>query len=287
MIHPPAALLGLHAVRGAVRVRDRRAGHAAASTPSGSRATRRFALAAWLFLGIGIAARRALVLRRARLGRLLGLGPGRERLAAAVAHRHRVPALGDDPGAPRDAEGLERVADAGDRHARDPRHVPRALGDPRLDPRVRRRRRSACRSCADRGADRAARSGSSSSRRDALRSEHRLDSLLSREAVFLLNNLVLVALGFVVFWGTFFPLISEAITGDQARVGPPWFDRYIVPLALVLVAAVGHRAGDRRGGGRRRRTCGATSRCRRPSALVGAGRAARGSAAAARAAGAG
>ena len=70
------------------------------------------------------------------------------------------------------------------------------------------------------------------SRRDALRSEHRLDSLLSREAAFLLNNLVLVGLCFVVFWGTFFPLISEALTGTRASVGPPWFNRYTVPLAL-------------------------------------------------------
>src|SRR5215204_663694 len=77
------------------------------------------------------------------------------------------------------------------------------------------------------------------SRADALRSEHRLDSLLSREAVFLLNNLVLVALCFVVFWGTFFPLISEAVTGTKASVGPPWFDRYIVPLALVLILLTG------------------------------------------------
>jgi cytochrome c-type biogenesis protein CcmF len=72
-------------------------------------------------------------------------------------------------------------------------------------------------------------------RRDALASEHRLDSLLSREAIFLLNNLVLVALAFVIFWGTFFPLISEAITGDQRAVGPPWFERYTVPLGIVLV----------------------------------------------------
>ncbi|MBD0281197.1 MAG: heme lyase CcmF/NrfE family subunit [Thermoleophilaceae bacterium] len=72
-----------------------------------------------------------------------------------------------------------------------------------------------------------------------LRSEHRLDSLLSREAVFLLNNLVLVALCFVIFWGTFFPLISEAVTGKQASVGPPWFGRYVVPLALVLVLLSG------------------------------------------------
>jgi cytochrome c-type biogenesis protein CcmF len=63
-------------------------------------------------------------------------------------------------------------------------------------------------------------------RRDTLRSEHRLDSMLSREAVFIANNLVLVGLAFVVFWGTFFPLIAEALTGDRKTVGPPWFDRY-------------------------------------------------------------
>src|SRR4051794_24349721 len=72
-----------------------------------------------------------------------------------------------------------------------------------------------------------------------LRSENRRDSLLSREAVFLLNNLVLVGLCFVIFWGTFFPLISEAVTGTKASVGPPWFNRYTVPLALVLVLLTG------------------------------------------------
>ena len=77
------------------------------------------------------------------------------------------------------------------------------------------------------------------SRARELRSEHRLDSLLSREAIFLLNNLVLVGMCFIVFWGTFFPLISEAITGQQASVGPPWFNRVIVPAALVLVLLSG------------------------------------------------
>jgi cytochrome c-type biogenesis protein CcmF len=77
------------------------------------------------------------------------------------------------------------------------------------------------------------------SRAAELRSEHRLDSLLSREAIFLFNNLVLVGLCFTIFWGTFFPLISEALTGRRASVGPPWFDRYTVPLALVLVLLSG------------------------------------------------
>ncbi len=77
------------------------------------------------------------------------------------------------------------------------------------------------------------------SRREMLRSEHRLDSLLSRESIFLMNNIVLVGLCFVIFWGTYFPLISEALTGKESSVGPPWFDRYTVPLALVLVLLSG------------------------------------------------
>jgi cytochrome c-type biogenesis protein CcmF len=72
-----------------------------------------------------------------------------------------------------------------------------------------------------------------------LRSEARIDSLLSREAFFLLNNLVLIALCLVIMWGTFFPLISEALTGTEASVGPPWFNRLATPLALVLVLLTG------------------------------------------------
>ncbi|HUA12863.1 MAG TPA: cytochrome c-type biogenesis CcmF C-terminal domain-containing protein [Solirubrobacteraceae bacterium] len=77
------------------------------------------------------------------------------------------------------------------------------------------------------------------SRLPLLRSEHRLDSLFSRESVFLANNIVLVALAFVIFWGTYFPLISRAVTGQESAVGPPWFDRYTVPLALLLVLLSG------------------------------------------------
>ncbi|MGH2856848.1 MAG: cytochrome c-type biogenesis CcmF C-terminal domain-containing protein, partial [Solirubrobacteraceae bacterium] len=76
-------------------------------------------------------------------------------------------------------------------------------------------------------------------RRDLLRTEHQLGSLMSREAVFLLQNMVLVALTAVIFWLTFFPLISEAITGTQVAVGPPVFERFVVPLALVVVLLTG------------------------------------------------
>jgi cytochrome c-type biogenesis protein CcmF len=76
-------------------------------------------------------------------------------------------------------------------------------------------------------------------RRDQLRSDARLESLLSREAVFLFQNLVLVGMVFVIFWVTFFPLISEALTGTKVSVGPPAFQPFIVPLALILVALSG------------------------------------------------
>jgi cytochrome c-type biogenesis protein CcmF len=86
------------------------------------------------------------------------------------------------------------------------------------------------------------------SRLDSLRSERRLDSLFSRESVFLLNNLLLVVMAAVVFWGTFFPLISEALTGDTSSLASPWFNRYATPLAigLVFLAGIGPMVAWRR-----------------------------------------
>jgi cytochrome c-type biogenesis protein CcmF len=77
------------------------------------------------------------------------------------------------------------------------------------------------------------------SRLDDLRSPKRIDSLVSRESVFLVNNLLLVALTAVIFWGTFFPLISELFTGDKASLAAPWFDHYTTPLAIGLVLFTG------------------------------------------------
>jgi cytochrome c-type biogenesis protein CcmF len=77
------------------------------------------------------------------------------------------------------------------------------------------------------------------SRLDDLRSPKRIESLASREAVFLVNNLLLVGLAAVIFWGTFFPLISELFTGDKASLAAPWFNRYTTPLAILLVLFTG------------------------------------------------
>lgn len=75
--------------------------------------------------------------------------------------------------------------------------------------------------------------------RDYLRSDHRLDSLLSRESSFLFNNLVLLAAAFAVLWGTLFPVISEAVQGTKVSVGPPFFNRVNVPIGLFLLFLTG------------------------------------------------
>ena len=77
------------------------------------------------------------------------------------------------------------------------------------------------------------------SRLDQLRPERRIDSALSRESVFLINNLLLVGLAVVIFWGTFFPLISEFFTGERHSLGAPWFDRYVTPIGVALVLFTG------------------------------------------------
>jgi cytochrome c-type biogenesis protein CcmF len=77
------------------------------------------------------------------------------------------------------------------------------------------------------------------SRLDELRAPRRIDSLASREAVFLVNNLLLVALCATIFWGTFFPLISELFTGEKASLAAPWFDRYTTPIGVLLVLFTG------------------------------------------------
>jgi cytochrome c-type biogenesis protein CcmF len=77
------------------------------------------------------------------------------------------------------------------------------------------------------------------SRLDDLRSEKRIDSLVSRESIFLINNLLLVGMVVVIAWGTFFPLISELFTGSKSSLAAPWFDKYTTPLAILLVLFTG------------------------------------------------
>jgi len=73
-----------------------------------------------------------------------------------------------------------------------------------------------------------------------LRGETEMKSMLSREALFLLNNLLFMSILVVCFWGVIFPLISELVTGQKVTVGPPFYERATAPLfaALLLLMAI-------------------------------------------------
>jgi cytochrome c-type biogenesis protein CcmF len=75
--------------------------------------------------------------------------------------------------------------------------------------------------------------------RDYLRADNQLDSLVSRESSFLFNNLILLAACFATLWGTLFPVLSEWVTGAKISVGPPFFNKVNVPIALFLLFLTG------------------------------------------------
>ncbi len=74
---------------------------------------------------------------------------------------------------------------------------------------------------------------------DSLRSEAQMTSMLSREALFLLNNLLFMSILVVCFWGVIFPLISELATGQKVTVGPPFYERATAPLFAGLLLLMG------------------------------------------------
>jgi len=72
-----------------------------------------------------------------------------------------------------------------------------------------------------------------------LKSDKHIESLTSRESGFLFNNVVFVTMCFAVFWGTIFPVISEAVKGTKITVGPPFFNQVNVPIGLLLLLLTG------------------------------------------------
>jgi cytochrome c-type biogenesis protein CcmF len=72
-----------------------------------------------------------------------------------------------------------------------------------------------------------------------LKSENQLTSMLSRESLFVLNNLLFMGILVVCFWGVIFPLISELVTGQKVNVGPPFYERATGPLWLGLLLLMG------------------------------------------------
>ncbi|MBL8218616.1 MAG: heme lyase CcmF/NrfE family subunit [Bryobacterales bacterium] len=76
-------------------------------------------------------------------------------------------------------------------------------------------------------------------RLDYLKSDAHLESVVSRESSFLFNNLILLASCFAVLWGTIFPVISEAVTGEKISVDAPFYNRVNVPIGLFLLLLTG------------------------------------------------
>src|SRR6185312_902052 len=75
--------------------------------------------------------------------------------------------------------------------------------------------------------------------RDHLKSDHKIESLVSRESSFLFNNLIFLAACFTILWGTLFPVLSEYVQGNRVTVGAPWYNRIAVPIGLSLLALMG------------------------------------------------
>jgi cytochrome c-type biogenesis protein CcmF len=75
--------------------------------------------------------------------------------------------------------------------------------------------------------------------RDHLKSENKLESLVSRESSFLFNNMILLAACFTVLWGTLFPVLSEYVQGSKVTVGPPFYNRVNIPIGLFLLFLTG------------------------------------------------
>ncbi len=76
-------------------------------------------------------------------------------------------------------------------------------------------------------------------RLSAWRDDGAIDSWLSREAMMVLNNVVLLAMTFTVFLGTVFPLAVEALSGEKVSVGSPFFNQMFVPLGSLLLLLMG------------------------------------------------
>ena len=72
-----------------------------------------------------------------------------------------------------------------------------------------------------------------------LKSAQHLDSMLSREAAFLINNLLLLGIAFVTLWGTVYPLISKLTIGESITIARPFYDQINGPLFLVLLLVMG------------------------------------------------
>jgi cytochrome c-type biogenesis protein CcmF len=75
--------------------------------------------------------------------------------------------------------------------------------------------------------------------RDHLATENHFESVVSREASFLFNNMILLVACFTVLWGTLFPVLSEYVTGSKVTVSAPFYNRVNIPIGLFLLFLTG------------------------------------------------
>ena len=194
-------------------------------------------------------ARRLVVLPGAGLGWVLGVGPGGERLAAALAGRHRLPPLGHGPAAPRPAPGVEPVAGRSPPSA-SPSSAPSSparVSSSRCTPSPTSTIGPLLLGFFGAGAGRRGRTDRLAGRPAA--SPGGIDSAISREGAFLANNLLFVLFAFVVLLGTVFPLLYEALnSGAQVAVGAPYFNRMVDPARSGPPLPDGGGPGAARGG---------------------------------------
>ena len=240
------------------------------------RPLRTWLLLPWTFLTVRDRARRLVGLRGARLGRLLGLGSGRERVVPAVADRDRGAPLGAPHGAQGHPEGLDRHAGAGHVPAHDPRHVHDALGRLQLGALVHAERDrpddpgvpGAGARLLGRAARRCASTGS--------RPEGALEPALEpRRRCSWSTTCCSCCSPSRCCSARCSRWSSRPTRGVQMSVGRPYFDRMAVPIGVALLflmgvgpgAAVGPR-DTRRSSGRRSCRRSSAPRCSRRSALA-------------------
>jgi cytochrome c-type biogenesis protein CcmF len=75
--------------------------------------------------------------------------------------------------------------------------------------------------------------------KDILKPERQIEYFFSREAAFLVNNLILLSICFAVLWGVMFPVLSESLTGKRQTVGIPYYNKITIPLFLFLLFTMG------------------------------------------------
>ena len=201
-------------------------------------ATRRWTLVAWAFLGVGMLLGAHWAYVEVGWGGFWAWDPVENAALmpwlTATAFLHSVMV--------QEKKGMLKAWNValviGDVRAVDLRHVPDPQRHRLVDPRVRGLERRLLVRRLHRG-DPARRTALMLARMELLRSDHRMESLVSREATFLFNNLLFVGLAFAVLWGVTFPLISEAVTGEKITVNAPFFNFFAVAFGLPLILLMG------------------------------------------------